>query len=127
MRPIAPRRPLVLLLLLVLGGGHWFALQSVAWLTMLVGNLGTAPISQAVRETFDGKHPCALCDAIAAAKKSDKKSEATTPPARLEFLPPTPSFAFVHHVHFRPASPSGSLRGIFLQPPPTPPPRLIPA
>jgi hypothetical protein len=68
-------------------GLHWAALQTVAWTTMLAGNLCSDSFSEAVSKTFDGEHPCPLCKAIAAAKKSGKKSEAIAPVLKMEFPP----------------------------------------
>ena len=68
-------------------GAHWALLQSVAWTTMLADNLRTHSLSESVARTFDGKYPCPLCKAIAAAKKSEKKSEFTLQTQKLEFPP----------------------------------------
>ena len=69
-------------------GAHWAALQTVAWTTMLAANLSSQQsLTEAVSETFDGKHLCPLCRAIAAAKNSEKKSDSTAPNLKLEFLP----------------------------------------
>jgi len=65
--------------LVLITGAHWAALQTVAWTTMLANNLRTQSVSEAVSHTFDGEHPCPLCRAIAAAKKSEKKSAAVSP------------------------------------------------
>ena len=71
-------------------GAHWAALQTVAWTTMLAANLSSQQsLTEAVSETFDGKHLCPLCKAIAAAKKSEKKSEAVASTLKLEFPPVT--------------------------------------
>ncbi|MGO8927835.1 MAG: hypothetical protein ACLQU3_13215 [Limisphaerales bacterium] len=56
-------------------GLHWGFLQSFAWATMLVDNLATTSFSAALQHTFDGKHPCALCKAVAEGKKAKKKSD----------------------------------------------------
>jgi hypothetical protein len=68
-------------------GLHWAVLQTVAWGTMLANNLRCDSFSQAVGKTFDGRHPCCLCKAIAAAKKSERKSEAVSPGLKMEFPP----------------------------------------
>ena len=81
---------LVIVALVLTTGLHWAALQTVAWTTMLADNLRTQSVSEAVSNTFDGEHPCPLCKAIAAAKKSEKKSEAVTPTLKMEF-PPAPA------------------------------------
>ena len=69
---------LIVLALVAALGAHWALLQTVAWTTMLANNLQSHSLSQAVTDTFDGNHPCPLCRAIAAAKKSEKKSEAVS-------------------------------------------------
>ena len=78
----------VVIALIAATGAHWAVLQSVAWTTMLADNLCTHSLAEAVTQTFDGRHPCCLCKAIAAAKKSEKKSEFTLQTQKLEF-PPT--------------------------------------
>ena len=77
----------VIVALIATTGLHWVALQSVAWTTMLADNLRTHSITEAVTQTFDGRHPCCLCKAIVAAKKSEKKSEFTLQVQKLEFPP----------------------------------------
>src|SRR5471030_2084772 len=75
--------------LLAATGGHWAALQTVAWTTMLADNLESDSVSGALVKTFDGKHPCPICKAIAAGKQSEKKTEFTPELKNLEF-PPAP-------------------------------------
>jgi hypothetical protein len=77
----------VIVALIATTGGHWAALQSVAWTTMLADNLRMHSFSESVARTFDGKHPCPICKALAAAKKSEKKSEFTLQMQKLEFPP----------------------------------------
>lgn len=76
-------------------GAHWAALQTVAWTTMLANNLCTQSVTEAVSNTFDGKHLCPLCRAIATAKKSEKKSEAVSPVLKMEFPPAPQKFVFI--------------------------------
>ena len=54
---------------------------------MLANNLRSDSFSEAVSKTFDGEHPCCLCKAIAAGKKSEKKSEAVSPTLKTEYPP----------------------------------------
>lgn len=56
-------------------GLHWLCLQSVAWTSMVVKNLGRAPLATVLEQTFDGRHPCPLCLAVAAGRQAEKKSE----------------------------------------------------
>jgi hypothetical protein len=74
-------------------GTHWFALQSIAWTTMLAENLQTSSWHSAFERTFDGKHPCCLCKQIAAGKQSEKKSDAQLEAKKLDYS--YTSFEFV--------------------------------
>jgi hypothetical protein len=104
-------------------GAHWALLQTVAWTTMLADNLRKHSLAEAVTDTFDGKHPCCLCKAITAAKKSEKQSEFGLQAQKLEFPPAkdnpllfAPSdFQFLPHLNFFAES--------LTQKPLTPPPR----
>ena len=116
---------LVVAALVLTTGAHWAALQTVAWTTMLANNLCTQSVSEAVSHTFDGQHLCPLCRAIAAAKKSEKKSEAVAPALKMEFPPagerivlvsPSPGSAF---------SMIEISAGSTFSKPPVPPPRAF--
>jgi hypothetical protein len=67
-------------------GLHWVALQSVAWTTMLFEYSKHAPLRQAIAQTFDGSHPCALCHAVTTGKKSEKKSEFQAATAKIDLI-----------------------------------------
>ena len=106
-------------------GFHWLALQSVAWTTMLVENAWHAPLSEAVAKTFDGAHPCNLCQAVAAGKKSEKKSEVLPTILKLDlictlrtltWLPPWVSYEYPR---------TNSAISERSQSPPIPPPRSL--
>jgi hypothetical protein len=104
-------------------GAHWALLQTVAWTSMLASNLQNGSLRQAVAETFDGNHPCCICKAIAAAKKTEQKSQLNLQTQKLDFPPVQDSFVLVApsraalfpHQTF--SADSLSLK------PPTPPPR----
>ena len=68
-------------------GAHWALLQTVAWTTMLADNLRTHSLSESVERTFDGQYPCPICQAIAAAKKSEKQNDFTLKTQKMEFPP----------------------------------------
>jgi hypothetical protein len=90
---------------------------------MLADNLTTASFSAAIQRTFDGKHPCPLCKAVAQGRKSEKKSETLVPigkfegisaPVALVLSPPAPFPAIeARHPVFK----------TLPHAPPTPPPR----
>lgn len=78
-----PSKPLVRFgrLLLVLSvcaslGMHWAALQAVAWTQMLVTYSQNADFGEAVKKTFDGEHPCDLCQIVTQGQDEQKRQEA---------------------------------------------------
>jgi hypothetical protein len=66
---------LVVLTLVASLGGHWAMLQTVAWAGMLARNLQRTNLAQAVSDTFDGNHPCAMCKAIKAGRETEQQQE----------------------------------------------------
>ena len=63
----------VVVSLVAMVGGHWAILQSVAWVGMAFSFAQTAPLGIALKKTFDGKNPCALCKAVDEGKKSERE------------------------------------------------------
>ena len=54
-------------------GGHWGALQTVAWAGMLWNyTQADGSLLSGVKKTFDGEHPCTMCDSIKTAKDKEK-------------------------------------------------------
>jgi len=114
---------LIVLALACVVGLHWAFLQSFAWTTMLVDNLATTSFSGALQRTFDGKHPCALCKAIAEGKKSEKKADTLLRLKKFEGLSASVAIALPPPASFPPiAAPNASLEAVS-HAPPTPPPR----
>ena len=62
---------LMLLVLFAASGGHWMALQSLAWTRMLVSYSRDGQIVAAVTKTFDGRHPCSLCKVVEKSKQTE--------------------------------------------------------
>ena len=57
-------------------GGHWLALQSVAWMGMVVNFAAQEEsLSGALEKTFDGAHPCGLCKVVQRGQGEEKKQE----------------------------------------------------
>ncbi len=56
------------------GGGHWLALQSVAWSGMLVHYSREASLVVAVEKTFSGRNPCEMCKGIEEEKKKEQRA-----------------------------------------------------
>ncbi|HUJ11477.1 MAG TPA: hypothetical protein VL171_15800 [Verrucomicrobiae bacterium] len=64
----------VLVLVLSLGL-HWALLQSVAWVGMVASYSRNASFTEAVSNTFDGKHPCPLCKMIQKARADERQQD----------------------------------------------------
>jgi hypothetical protein len=104
-------------------GVHWAALQTVAWTVMLADNLQSSSFQVAVTKTFDGQHPCCLCKAIAAGKKSEKKTDFSFPSQKLEFPPLNETFALIAPSPFQLVSEKNFSIKSFAQKPLLQPPR----
>jgi hypothetical protein len=78
-----------LLAALTICGGHWAVLQSVAWTNMLVTYSQHERLGDAIAKTFDGDHPCSLCHAVNAGKKSEKKTDRQVLAAKIEMIAPS--------------------------------------
>jgi hypothetical protein len=104
-------------------GLHWALLQTVAWTGMVLNYSQTAPLTEALAKTFDGKHPCNLCKLVDAGKKSEKKQEAQKPASKLEvFLAANQAVLFPPRFVQPSSVASHTVMARFLTPP-TPPPR----
>jgi len=106
-------------------GGQWYSLQCVAWANMIREYSEMVPFTQAVKMTFSGQYPCALCKAIAEKKQSQNIKIATLQKETKKRL----SSALAASLPDRAGSPQVFLpRDEFLQTwseaPPTPPPRF---
>jgi hypothetical protein len=114
------------LLVLALAGSlglHWAFFQSLAWTSMLADNLRHDSLAQAVARTFDGNHPCCLCKAIAAGKKSEKKNESTPSAKSLEFPPAPDDLTLIGPPGVALEPPGDLFADALVTAPPTPPPR----
>ena len=66
---------LVVLALTLSLGAHWALLQGAAWLGMMVTYSQEADFSEAFEKTFDGEHPCKICDFVQDGKKAEKEQD----------------------------------------------------
>jgi hypothetical protein len=114
---------LIVLALVATLGAHWALLQTVAWTTMLASNLQSGSFHDAVTKTFDGKHLCPLCKAIAAGKKSEQKSELSFQTQKLECTPAPEHFVLVAPTQFQLLPQVNVFAESLVHPPRTPPPR----
>ena len=113
----------LVLALVAMLGAHWALLQTVAWTTMLADNIHSNPFHDAVTMTFDGKHPCPICMAIAAGKQSEKKTDFSFQSQKLEFPPQKENFTLIAPSCFQLLSLDNSFAKSFAQKPLLQPPR----
>ncbi len=110
-------------------GAQWVVLQSAAWVGMAVSySIKAGSITEGLSETFDGEHPCSLCDAVAKGKASEKKNGKLETVKKIElfvsrwgvivFTPPQPTY--LPRACGEVAVPRSTL-------PPVPPPRCVAA
>jgi hypothetical protein len=113
----------LVLALVAMLGAHWALLQTIAWTTMFADNLQSNSFQVAAEKTFDGKHPCCLCKAIAAGKQMEKKTEFSFPSPKLEFPPLKENFALIAPQQFQLLRLENSSAKSFAQKPLLQPPR----
>lgn len=120
-------RPLAKLLAVIaavqLLGGHWLALQSVAWMGMVISYAQEEQsFTEALEKTFNGENPCNLCHAVKEGQSEEKKQEITRTMVKVEAILavaaqlPEPAYA---RQCFVPIAHSALTRTLA---PPTPPP-----
>jgi hypothetical protein len=68
-------RILVILCVVQLVGGHWAALQSVAWVQMVISYSQQETLADALEKTFDGEHPCHLCTIVKQGQAAQDEQE----------------------------------------------------
>ena len=69
--------------LFFIAGGHWGALQAVAWTKMLWEySQRDGSLVAGAKKTFNGEHPCRMCDSIKEAKGQQEKSPAQVATAK---------------------------------------------
>ncbi len=119
-------RFLLLFLAFWIMGGQWLMLQSVAWVNMVRDYSQNQSLSQALKKTFDGNHPCPLCRYIQ--KEKAAQNSAKTVPALLKN--PFLLVPFIMLINLFLNQPRFSFSGAFLPEPSltffSPPPETFP-
>ncbi len=92
---------------------------------MLRENLRTESFDVALKKTFDGEHPCALCKNIQTGKRSEKKSEFPNEIKKLEFSYVRGTFVFRSPSGFRLISELDNAFSSLNQVPPLAPPKSL--
>ena len=75
--------------LFLLAGGHWGAMQTMAWAGMLWNySQADGSLLSGVKKTFDGDQPCTMCDSIKTAKEKEQSKPVTLVSAKkIESVP----------------------------------------
>lgn len=114
---------MVVLALTLSLGAHWAFLQSAAWFSMVVTYSQDATFTEALEKTFDGEHPCRLCDFVQEGKKAEKQQEVVKVECEKKFFIES-SFAIPDPPHdFMLIAATADSPRNRLHLPPTPPPR----
>jgi hypothetical protein len=111
-------------------GGHWLALQSIAWGRMIADFSRQDSVGTAIAKTFSGKYPCSLCLKVRSGMHQDKERQDKLPWLKTEKMPeavwqlccvtaPSAPTAPRHDQPFVP-----TLHAEFIDSPPAPPPRV---
>ena len=66
-------------------GGHWAVLQSVAWVGMVVKYAQHGSLESALEKTFDGTHPCQLCQVVLTGRNAEEKQPLAKDLLKLKF------------------------------------------
>ena len=86
-------------------GGPLAALQTIAWIRMAVTYSQDDGVGAGIAKTFDGKHMCSLCKAIAKKREGEQKDLGDVlvnkiylqcPAAPVQFFPP--EFYWLHQL-----------------------------
>jgi hypothetical protein len=107
-------------------GGHWMVLQSVAWTRMLIANSRSDTLPVAMSKTFDGKHPCKMCHQIREGREAERHESSIArgdhaPRPWLALAVAAPKVPALPHRAIGPRTPSP--HADFVGTPPEPPPR----
>ncbi len=92
---------------------------------MIRENLRTESFEVALKKTFDGQHPCALCKKIESGKKSEKKSEFQSETKKLEFSYDKVAFVFASPTSFCLQGELAETVSSLNHAPPLPPPKSL--
>lgn len=78
-------RLVILTALLLSVGGHWALIQSAAWAGMFLKFAKQGSLQTAVIKTFDGKHPCQLCNWVDHEQRKETKPGSKAPDSKSDF------------------------------------------
>ena len=79
-------RVLLVVAVFFASGSHWALLQTVAWSTMVFDFSRSGSVAEAVAKTFDGKHPCQLCEQVRKGQGSEGQKDAPPSVVKVELF-----------------------------------------
>ncbi len=108
-------------------GMHWALLKTVAWTSMVITYSQRGSLQEAISKTFDGKHPCALCNAIQKGRADEQKqdSQQLNPSVKLDVALVWQTTDFIFDAGREPIPSSDWNSDPRQEEPPKPRPRLI--
>ena len=104
-------------------GGHWYALQGVAWVKMVAEFSENVPVAEAVQMAVSGEYPCQMCKAISEKKHEEKQQQAKLPDFKKDFLTSSASFQIYRLSATWVYPPAVEFPLMISAVPPTPPPK----
>lgn len=104
-------------------GLHWTLLQSVAWVSMVVQYSAEAPIAVALLRTFDGKHPCQICEVVQTGANAEREQSDRFSPEKQDVLFQSCCVVVNHPDLPVPVYPLSAFSSSSATAPPKPPPR----
>lgn len=117
------------LAVLIMTGGPWFVLQTIAWARMIVTYAQHDSLGTALTKTFDGRHPCALCLQIRHEQQEDQHKGGQLPSEKPEKMPElfcgarSITLPLAPEADFGPPAFRLDCYSDFVESPPKPPPR----
>ncbi|MEZ5388149.1 MAG: hypothetical protein R3F13_21795 [Prosthecobacter sp.] len=107
----ASKRLLAVVMMISIGA-PWAVLQSVAWVGMSVAySVRVGSVVEGVAQTFDGRHPCALCQTVAEGTRTENGKKDAIP------LPDATKLILTTFVAESLLTPPNALRHDFAPPP----------
>jgi hypothetical protein len=105
-------------------GGHWSALQSIAWVGMAIQYSRADGLGTALQKTFDGNHPCNLCKVVQAGRQAEKEQSTIKLQTRLDLFLWADASSVRSPVFAHEPTPQIVIGFFRSDQPPTPPPRF---
>lgn len=108
-------------------GSHWDFVQAFAWGRMFIANEDAMTFSRALEATFDGEHPCQICQMVSQAKQKEQSSQLITKfPQKIVFIyQPSSRFVLMAPTFLFRAEVKNEMTSADLAAPPSPPPRAF--